>query len=277
MTQPANIGPQTLVDEGDFISPTWWNGPNGKRLRYSMAVMFDGVDQALMYAIQAQAPSLAPVDAFPYLSADRRIVQGFQEPVPSFRARLAQWLDRAPYRGKSVGILLGARGWILSQLPEMSVVDQVGQWWTYQAGVDPMPPGTDSLVPATVVTGTTWNWDGNGATLWARSWLVIFATGVPWCTQGPNWGAGNKWGDGRAWGFAQGPATFAGLPGLVLDWKNELVRVPNVIVSFSDAWFQPTSSSGDLPDGNYGQWYKIVNGNYVASRTSNACYLPGAS
>lgn len=279
MTNPVIIGPANMRDESDAIVGAWWNGPNGRRVRYSMSVLWDAVDQGAVYAVLAQAPSLAPYDALRWISADRRITIGYQEAISSFRARLIQWLDRAAYRGKSTGVALAARGWILPQLPQVSVVDQVGQWWTYATGIDPMPAGTQTLVPAVVSTGT-WNWDGLGATLWARGWLVIWATEVAWCTQDSTWNSLGTWDDGGAWDFQQPYTYFAGLSALVQDWKAEYMLFPlngGIIVSFSDAWFQSGSVTGDLPDGTYGHWYVIVNNNYQISRTQNAAYLTGAN
>jgi hypothetical protein len=279
MANPIIIGPASMRDESDAISASWWNGPNGTRVRYSMSVLWDAIDQACIYAVQAQAPSIAPYDALQWASADRRIVIGYQEGLPSFRARLIQWLDRAAYRGRSTGVALGVRGWILPQLPQINVINQTGNWWSYADGVDPMPAGAETVTPATVTAGT-WNWDGNGSQFWARGWVVIYSTDTVWCTQDGTWGSGGTWGDGNGWGFNESYSVFAGLSSIVRDWKSEVMLYPlngGIIVSFSDAWFQPTSGSGDLPDGTYGQWYKITNNNYVQSRTTNARYLTGAN
>jgi hypothetical protein len=268
-----------MRDESDVISASWWNGPNGKLVRYSMSVLWDAIDQACIYAIQAQAPSIAPYDALQYASADRRIVIGYQETVTSFRSRLIQWLDRAAYRGRSTGVALGVQGWILPQLPQVNVINQTGHWWTVVSGTNIMPPGAETVTPLQVTSGT-WNWDGLGSTLWARGWVVIYATEVAWCTQDSGWGSGGTWGDGGGWYFQQPYTQFVGLSAIVRDWKGEHMLYPlsgGVIVSFSDAWFQSTSVTADLPNGTYGMCYIITNNNYVQSRTQLAAYLTGAN
>jgi hypothetical protein len=283
VTQP--IGPATFRDESDAISAAYWNGPNGQRVRYSMAVMFDAIAQSAIYAIQAQAPSLAPADAFPYISADRGIVQGFQEGNPSFRARSIQWLDRWAYSGRPAGVLLAVRGWILPQLPQINLITDRSSWWSYAQGVDPMPAGAQTVTPATLTVKSqgTWNWDYSsvGAAAaggrWARAWVVIYSTGVPWCSvESQTWGSGT-WGDGGAWGFAQPPSTFIGLPALVATWKAQCSVYPAIIVSFDDTWYQSTSISAKLPDGTWGSWHKVVNNIAVASRDPASRFITGAT
>lgn len=279
MTNPIIIGPATMRDESDAISASWWNGPNGKLVRYSMSVLWDAIDQGCVYAIQAQAPSIAPYDALQYASADRRIVVGYQESLPSFRSRLTQWLDRAAYRGRSTGVALAVQGWILPQLPQVNVINQTGTWWTIPSGTNIFPPGASSVTPLATSQGT-WNWDGLAGSRWARGWVVIYATEVPWCTQDGTWGSGGTWGDGNGWGVNQPYTYFTGLPGLVKDWKGEHMLYPlngGVIVSFSDALFQSTSGSGSLPNGTWGFWYVIINNNYQIARSQSAIYLPGAN
>lgn len=284
MTQPT--GPATFRDESDAISASYWNGPNGSRVRYSMAVLYDALAQSAIYAVQAGAPSLAPFDALPWISADRGIIQGFQESTTSLRARFIQWLDRWAYSGRPAGVLLAIRGWILPQLPQVALVTDRSVWWGYAAGVDPMPAGAQTVLPATRTPETvgTWNWDypnvmsATAGGRWARAWPIIWSTGVSWCTrETQNWGAGT-WGDGGAWGFGQPAADFVGLPTLAAQWKRQHSVYPAIIVSFDDTWYQPTSISAKLPDGTWGSWHKVVSNIAVASRdTTVSRFVTGAT
>ena len=61
MTPPVT---STIRDMGDAISPSWLNGPNGKRYRYCMAVLWDALLDTTAYAVRAGCPSTAPTDAF---------------------------------------------------------------------------------------------------------------------------------------------------------------------------------------------------------------------
>lgn len=277
MSQPL-IGPQNFRDESDEISPTTWNGPNGKRVRYSMSVLFDDVTQMAIYAVQAQAPSIAPADALPYISADRRVFQGFQESNASFRARAVQWLDRAAYLGKPTGVLLGARGWILPSMPQIAVITQNGQWWGYGQDFDPMPAGTQTVTPASIHTGT-WDWDTLPATFWAQSWLVVWSSSEPWCTGNIVWGAASgAWGSGKAWGFDQSPSIFTGLTAVLADTKADHVKYPFIIVSFSNLWYQFSSDSTHSASFSWGNWHKVVNGVAVPARdTTVSRFVTGAS
>jgi hypothetical protein len=276
MTQPSG----SFRDESDAISPNFWRGPVGTKLRYSMSVLYDGLSDAAAFAVEAGSPSIAPVDALPYASIDRQILPGFQESTTSLRARLLQWADRWAYSGTAIGVLLFAKGWILPQLPNMYVVTNAGTWWNYGDGVDPMPPGSQTVAQATVqTTSGLWNWDGH-ANNWWRSWLIIFSTDTSWCSQTQDWSpSGKKWGDATiSWGFASPPSVFAGLSALVQQVKRAGQWYPYVIVCFDDAAFNPsTSDPTKLPDGHYGRWSKIVNGQYVSSRNTIAARYIGVA
>jgi hypothetical protein len=280
-TQGNPSQPATLRDESDQLSPSFWNGPWGTRLRFAMSILHDGNAQQAEFAVQAQAPSIAPTDALPWIGIDRLIQQGYQESLTSWRARLIQWLDRHAYRGKATGVMLWARGWILPQLPRMRVVTNSGTWWTYNEGVDPMPAGAQTVTPAAWVAPgyPTWNWDGNTKAWW-RSFLIIYATGVPWVTTGWTWGDGHKWGDGNVWGFGGGSATaiiVQGLRAAVASAKARHAWYPWIIVSFADTLFDPAFGADGIhnPNGTFGNASIIVNGQYVSSRFATARYISG--
>ena len=276
--------PATFRDGSDAISDASWNGPNGTAVRYAMAILWDAIGDWSQYAAEVGSPSIAPYDALQWAGVDRVIVQGYQESNASYRARLVQWPDRWAYSGKATGVLVAARGWILPQLPQMSVVTDSGTWWTYAQGVDPMPAGAQTVTPATwtFTSLSRWNWDYNPSTnhllsprTWARSWLVIWSTSVTWATAGPNWGA-FTWG-AFTWGFSQSTSVFSGLAPIVATWKAKHEIYPAIIVSFDDLWFQTTSDPSHMPDGTWGDWHKVANGIAVASRTTSARYIENRS
>jgi len=282
VTQP---GANLFRDESDALSAAWWNGDNGRRVRYCMAILWDANAQGFTYAVYARFPSTAPADALSWIGLDRTIVQGYQETADSYRARLLQSNDRWPYSGKPTGVLLGARGWILPQRPRMAVVNNSGYWYSYADGLDPMPPGAASVVPPVRFDGTdNWNWDGLSSNWW-RSWLIVWATATPWCTPGPAWGdAGLTWGDTRySWGFGQPASYFTGLPAIVSDWKARHCWYPTIIVSFDDGLFVQADPAGGgvNPDGTFGRWSRIGTSGglpaYVSARFANARYLDGAA
>lgn len=285
--------PSTFVDESDALSDASWNGPAGTEVRYSMSVFWDGIADAAIYASQLSCVSITPYDAIPWAGKDRGIVQGYQESAVAYVTRLVQWLDRAPYYGRPAGVMLEALGWVMPagltlasmlatpqgswQLPEIAVVNSPlsaihGRWWQYNQGTNPMPPGTSTVIPATLTKAFNWDWDGQA--LWARSWLIIYATGVPWASNTVRkWGSGWKWGDGGAWGFDQPASTFSGLAPIVAARKAAHCWYVNIIVSFDDTLFGPGNTN---PDGTWGDGYKVVNRQSVDSRSANARYLSGA-
>lgn len=269
-------------DESDAICASWWSGPNGSKVRYCMSTIWDGLGDAAGYAVLSRFPSVAPFDAFQWIGSDRQIVQGYAEGLQSYASRCVQFLDRWPHSGKPTGVMLGVLGWILPLMPHIEVVTNTSNWLSYSAGTNPMPPGATAVTPPTknLVFPGNWNWDGLTANWW-RSWLIIFSTGVSWATVGGNYAAaGQTWGNpAHSWGFANPSSQFGGIPSIVKLQKARHCWYVRIIVSFSDSLFDHTQTADGVhnPDGTFGNWSKIVNGQYVPSRFANARYLDGAA
>lgn len=170
----SNSGPivnppnsSTFVDVGDQISPTYLNGPVFASYRYAMAVMYDDLADGASLAVRARFPQTAPLDAFPWLSLDRAISQGFQESLPNYIARLQQWLDILPYEGHPTGMLLAMIGFVMTTKEAILLADsrvvaflnpwdvalatlssgQVLAWPNLGAGGGTWVPGTNAQVP----------------------------------------------------------------------------------------------------------------------------------
>ena len=257
MTTNVTIPPATsrFRDMSDAISPTWLNGPVGQRYRYSMAVLYDALSDACGYANLARWPYTCPYDAFPYLAADRQIVQGFAEPNASFANRLVQWLDLWRAAGSPMGVMLAVLGLFLPTSVTIRTVDNSSNWNTYLAGATPFPISASVPTPPTYVAGAgNWNWDGN-TTPWWRAWIIIYVGPLGW-TIGPKWGDGGKWGDpGRLWGIS-GPAygQLATLRAIIKQWKPAHSWIANVILTTNTARFDPAHAAGGgvNPDGTWG-------------------------
>jgi hypothetical protein len=302
MTQPSELG-GTLRDTSDAISPSWWNGPNGQRVRYAMSTPYDALLDSFTYAIYlglAAYGTPAAVNtqgSLRWIGYDRQIVQGFQEGTASYRARLLQWLIRHSYRGKATGVLMAVRGWILPQLPYMVVIkdspggdsainsgDSVTTWTSYADGADPMPAGATTVTPPTIVTSAprNFNWDGNypAPITVKRAFLVIYSkSGDQWIAPAGNWGAaGSTWGDtSKCWGFAGKQSAVSGIKQLVRQWKSAGTWYAWIIVVFSGDIFdsaQPADGTHN-PNGTFGKW-SIASGNTrIASRFAGAAYMNG--
>ena len=268
----------TFRDMSDTLSPTYLNGPNGKRYRYSMAVMFDAIADGAGYAVLARFPSRAPSDAFVWLEQDRQIDQGFAESQASIQARLAQWLDLWGFAGLPTGVMLAILGICLPVKPLIRTVDNAGQWNTYAAGTFPLapPPASMPTPPVNTPANGVWRWDANAAPnddsffeLWARMCVVLYSTSSsPWTPPSATYGGGARYGDGTCYGFSGTRSQAAQLTSEARKWRAGHVVIPFVIVSYDATMFDPTQPFGSskLPDGNWGHWSKVVNGQYVPAR-----------
>jgi len=289
----SNLGTvYTFRDGWDSISDYSWQGPNGSRVGYSMAILWDVIWAGAQYAAEVGNPSIAPWDALQWAGVDRQIVQGYQESAASYQARLVQWLDRWPYSGRPAGIMLALLGWVMPAgltsasmaataqgawvLPAIRIVNNNSRWYSYSGGTNPMPPGQSPMVPPTVAKGSKtsgqdghWNWDGNAAQ-WARAWVIIYANVVPWATANTKfWGTGSwKWGDGSAFGFDQMFHVFTGMRAVLKQWKSLAALYPYIIVSGSQFLFEPSAADDGVinPNGTWGTWHALSGGVWTRAR-----------
>jgi hypothetical protein len=293
MTNPLIVPPVTsnMRDTGDVISPSWLNGPVGQKFRYSMSVLYDGLADGAGYAVRARFPALAPHDAFVWLQQDRQIDQGFAESQASYIGRLQQWLDLWAFAGLPTGILLALLGYMLPVRPEIRTVDNWGQWYTYAAAQVPLgPPPAWVPTPPTQVTTfpsapNNWRWDSvSSPTLygvaWGRIWPIIYSIGgAPWSAPTATIGGGWRLGDGTLVGWGAPIEQAVALTTIARKWRAAHVSIPAIIVCYDSTYFDPslTFGSSKLPDGTWGYWSKVVNGQYVPSRPpSTVCtFLPG--
>ncbi len=282
-TPPSTSNFRDYVQDPTQV-PTWLRGPIGSRILYSIAAQFDALVDACAYAIRARFPATAPPDAFPWLTSDRQIDQGFQEPLSGFVVRLVMWLDLWRLAGSSYGVLLALLGYVAPDQISMETVSNTGAWDFYAANAGASPPQdglqSDYFVPPVhTLVGGQWNWDNN-PWWWWRFWVVLYPDSGLW-NQGTTWGS-FKWGDGTMWGLG-GPGasvnTAPNLIALIKKWKTAGAFVPTIILAFDSSWFLVTSPSGKLPDGTWGNWWKVVvvggRNVYVASRSSTASYIEG--
>jgi hypothetical protein len=296
---PIVVPPTTgnFRDTGDALSPSWWNGPNGQRLRYAMNVCIDGLADGAGYAVLARFPDTAPFDAFPWLAIDRQIDQGFAETTAHYIGRLKQWLDLWAWAGMPAGLLLALLGYVSPVLPTILTVatsvanpievPQTTTWNIYMAGTDPMPwPATIPAAPTFVQRAPgNWQWDSAGppdlyAWGWWRVWVVLFSlSGSPWPAPTKTWGS-FRLGDGTCLGWAGTYAQAAGFAALCRKWKAAHCQIPFVIVCYDSTMFDNTQAFGSakLPDGNWGRWGKVVGGVYVPARplASTCSFITGA-
>ena len=243
--------------------PSWLRGPVTGPFMVSMAVQFDALVDACAYAIRARFPGSAPDDAFVWIQQDRQIDRGFQEPLSSYIVRLIQWLDLWRLAGSAYAVLLALLGYLTPDQIQILHVSNTGVWDGYNANAGASPPTNGILSsgfvpPFHIDPGAAWNWDGR-TWQWWRFWVILFPDPALY-TQGTTWGAFH-YGDGTLYGLG-GPLATSGtgpsLKALVKKWKTLGAFCPSIILAWDPTWLLPSSPSGKLPDGTWGEVWKVV-------------------
>jgi hypothetical protein len=195
------------------------------------------------------------------------------------------------------------------------VVTQQSRWYSLEAGAvgrmlaldgyTPLPPAPYELgaewppgetAPAIerlraaglferiVSSPPNWDWDslslvdGSGGR-WG-AWAIAYSVApTDWVAPEENWGDPGDWGDGRYWGveFPVGVDPGSVYQDTLRRFKPAGEWIRWFIVSFDLTLFDPAQPSGGgiNPDGMFGRWSKIVNGEYVPARFSEARYFDG--
>lgn len=266
----------------DSVAPPWWqvgsSGEAGTGGRY-LQTIGDGL-QTIFTRIAAASlngiPGAGDVTAIPLLAADRLLYQGGSESNTTFSARLSAAYDAWRIAGGDWSILCQFLSLLTPATPQISIVSDSYVWSYYTAAASTVSP------PIQYVSAVAnWLWDGHlevtgmgpGVTqAWWRFWVVIDLGS--WVTSEGNWGAAGNWGDTTAsWGLSV-PATIFVAMRSVLAASEAANAWCRWIVIRLTASMDPNGAPND-PDGNYGQWYKIVSHVYVQSRTQGARYVDG--
>lgn len=266
------------------VAPPWHLGPVGKAFLQQFGMALDTLNNKMVQASEAHMPTLCDPTCLPYIGDDRLIPQGPNESTASYRLRLQQsigvWKNLA---GTPWGVLRAALGCVLPSQPRARTFSNTSAWDTFEQGADvTQPPWRVSFSSSPNV-----QWDGASGDYvdptigtqvpWWRIWLVLYATGQPWCTSSGTWGSsGKKWGDpSKSWGFSTPSAVFLQIQQVVRQWKAEHAWCRWAIVSFDDTLFDPwqTNDGAHNPAGTFGRWSVITNGQYVPARFSKARYF----
>jgi hypothetical protein len=132
-----------------------------------------------------------------------------------------------------------------------------------------------------------WDWDslsisaGSGTT-WS-AWVVIYSVGDrAWVTPEPEWGSDTEvWGDGGYWGVDPVAPTSTDIGPLLrliaARFKPARCWIRQIITSFDQDLFDPDEpvNAGLNPDGLFGDWYKVVDGENVSTKFADARYSEG--
>lgn len=243
-----------------------------------------GSQGKIVQAVQARFPTLCDASVLPYLGNDRLIPQGVNEPVAAYRQRLRVAIPLwSTLAGTPWGTLKATLGCVSPVQPQVRHVTAgpaggtASGWSTFDAGAD------TTQAPWYVDKTPQFDWDGasgdfadpaiGAADPWWRFWIIIYSTGAPWCAASGTWGSSvKKWGDpSKSWGFATPASVFNQIQQVIRQWKSNHAWCRWVIVSFDDTLFDPFQAM--TPDGSWGRWSKIVNGQYVRARSTSARYF----
>lgn len=209
--------PKTQTEFLQGLPIPWLAGNSvGQANAGALGQVLDGAIDQLRQSVKAHMPSLAPLDALPYIGGDRKLIQGPTETTASFRIRCkdawAQW-QRA---GTACSVLEQIAYYLQSNSAVW--VQQNGLAYTLSAmptpGVNPMPLLVISNLSATaavmtstappyrtIPAGTPWfAFDGN--TDMCNRFAIIFPGPLP-----------------AAFGSITGTATFAGTSSAVMTWS----------------------------------------------------------
>ncbi len=251
------------------LLPDWLIEGEGERVWYSLTLMMDGYLERLYQGVLARFPEYAPKDALPYLGRDRKIIRGIEEPDASYVARLLKWLDYHRTRGNPFALMEQIRAYCQADV-RVRTVDRRGNWYTIDRD------GTYSYK----LNSGNWNWDAGGLDRWARFWVIIYPTAA-----NEPWGPAAQWGDPTLWtsGLWGKPGATIGTTAtvdqvtdvrrIVAEWKPAGTKCEWIVIAFDDASFNPNAPE---PDGNWGDWSKLVVAAKRASRLSTARYWKGS-
>lgn len=247
------------------LVPSWLSAGDGGKVLASLSLLADDYVARAKLGLLARFPSYAPDDtALAALGRDRLILRGINEPSTSYADRLVRAPDDLPRRGGPYALLEQLRAYLQASCV-VRTVDRRGNWFQIDAN------GNES---SNIATGA-WDWDSTPPSPnWARFWVVIYPVGgtTPWAPSDSE-----PFADRSTIGTTATPDQVAGLRSIVREWKPDGTKCEWIIIAFDDAYWAPTSSSGDLPDGSFRNWSKVSAGVRVASRFSNSRYFSGAA
>lgn len=248
-------------------------------------------------------------DALAVIGTDRLIDRGLTETDLSYGIRLRRAFDSWRLAGSARAELGQVLGYLLQLVPMVRSVSSryeadparvawriqhglsggpssyppallSSTWDTYLDGAD--PTAEPDHVFALAGANGEWDWDSlsqvTGSWGWWGCFVILYSVAPDaWTEPDGKWGDPGKWGDGGAWGVTASANVGRSIRAIICAWKPAHVWVRYIIAAFDDSLFSPAAPAGGgiNPDGRFGRWSKIVNGQYVRSRFTGARYASG--
>lgn len=243
--------------------------------------MIDGLYEGRLAAMPGQIDEAGfggfeSLDALPYIGRDRRLIQGPTETPAQYAARLRAWRSTWATAGTAYGLLGAIRAVMVPSPPLLRCVSSAGVWWTLdEAGTLTLHTNYGygfSITVAGVITPNSvvahpWDWGEDGDPDAYRIWPIIYAPSHPPYLSGID----GQWGDGLSVYRADPLGTLGTtaprnyvemIRQLCKDWGPAGLQVPNIIVAFDPASFDPATPgpypAAGMPDGTWHHHGKIV-------------------
>ena len=150
---------------------------NGEKYMYTLQTCTDILLEKCNQAVKIRLPGVGDPSNIPYLSFDRQLIQGPNEPQSEFIQRLRTAFDAWGLAGSRLEVLnqiqtylQGFQTGVTGTLPELTIVG--GSYSTVTTWDQIYQGDAIGAVPTkTTVLPSNFNWDGQ-ANFW-RSWLVL--------------------------------------------------------------------------------------------------------
>jgi hypothetical protein len=248
-------------------------GNVGFSILWAGALLLDAILETTRQGLIAPWPGYGTPTALGLIGQTRQVVRGINESDSSYAARERAWLDTAANWGSDADLAQAIQSYLQTD-QRVRIVDRSGNWTTLN------PDGSVSFT-----TGVSLNWDSVShpyrSTCWSDIWIVIYdvpVTTFPLYAAGAGF-SGWVWGqpggtlnpNSTRWGHKASTVDVAAISSLVKLHRGTHTFLRSIIWSYDATLFDP-ANPGSLPDGNWGNWSKTVNGVRVQSRSTSARY-----
>ena len=279
----------TLSPAWEQKLPGWIREGTGRDFLDTMMWVVDGLAEGVH---QVRLGTMAldddpPADAVPLFAKDRRIPQGFNEPITDYYARSASWRQIWTGAGRVRPLMESLAAIWGPTPPKIRLVRNFG-WANGNFRARWTTRNPDGTYERHIEDPSNWDWDGQ--LLPNRAWVIIYApTQTPVMGEDGNyggillpvWGETGVRPDGTFDQKTIGTTAwreYVTRTQYVLDlMKPASVRIDKIIIAFDPASFDPTSPLGTpgMPDGTWANWSKQQGGIQVPTRLDTARYWKG--
>lgn len=239
----------------------------GFRVLWALCAPLDAAAEHALQGLQSRWPGVGTTTALPLIGSDRKLHRGIEDTDADYAERLTRYLDLWGRAGSAEAIARALHDYMPTR-PKVRVVSRGDHWVT----VD-----TDGSVTEGDYPGL-WDWDSNShpdrAEKWADIWIVIYLT--PGSYEGlPPWGSGGVlWGQDPSFGCTAPQNQALLIRSIVNEWKAAHTQVRGIMLTYNPDDFNPDDPlSGEMPDGWWGGYHRLVSGTWVLSRSADVLYI----